>query len=69
MSWLVLAGVVVTFLTSVTGFLASIGNRRKIAEVHVLVNSQLNTVLSRVAQLTGTLESAGIDVPPQPDET
>jgi hypothetical protein len=62
-SWLVLAGVVVTFVTSVIGFLST---RRKVAEVHVLVNSQLHDVLDRVSQLTVTLEAAGVDVPDPP---
>jgi hypothetical protein len=63
--WLVFAGILVTFLTSVVGFLST---RRKVAEVHVLVNSQLHDVLDRVAQLTGALEHAGVDVPPKPGE-
>jgi len=58
--WLVLAGVALTFATSVLGFLVSL---RKIQAVHVLVNSQLHDVLMRVTQLTGTLHSAGVDVP------
>jgi hypothetical protein len=58
--WLVLAGVALTFATSVLGFFVSL---RKIQAVHVLVNSQLHDVLMRVSQLTGTLHSAGVDVP------
>lgn len=65
MSWLVLAGILVTFVTSVVGFLST---RRKVAEVHVLVNSQLHDVLDRVSQLTVTLEAAGVDVPDAPKE-
>jgi hypothetical protein len=61
-SWIVLAGVVLTFGGSVLGYL---GTRRKIAEVHVLVNSQLAAVVERVAQLTATLEQAGVAVPPE----
>jgi hypothetical protein len=60
---LILAGVVLTFLTAVAGFWQAI---RKIAEVHVLVNSQLHQVLMRVTQLTGTLHAAGVDVPADP---
>jgi hypothetical protein len=62
-SWVVLAGIVITFVTSVVGFMST---RRKVAEVHVLVNSQLHDVLDRVAQLTLTLEGAGVDVPDPP---
>jgi hypothetical protein len=63
--WLVLAGVVITFATSIVGFWQT---RRKVAEVHVLVNSQLHDVLDRVQQLTVTLEAAGVEVPPKPGE-
>jgi hypothetical protein len=66
-SWLVLAGIVITFITSVVGLAATRGNRQKIAEVHVLVNSQLHAVLSRVDQLKETLQAAGVDVPDPPD--
>lgn len=65
MSWLVFAGIVLTFLSSVVGFWQT---RRKIREVHVLVNSQLHAVLDRVTQLTGTLHEAGVAVPPKPGE-
>jgi hypothetical protein len=66
MQWIVLAGVVVTFMTAVLGFLQL---RRKVAAVHVLVNSQLTTVIDRVAQLTQALTASGIDVPPPPPAT
>jgi hypothetical protein len=46
--------------------------------VHVLVNSQLSKMVTRVEQLTGVLQGAGLDVPdrlingeahpPAPDE-
>jgi hypothetical protein len=65
-SWLVLAGIVITFATAVVGALASLGNRRRINEVHVLVNSQLHTVLTRVEQLSGALRAADVDVPDPP---
>jgi hypothetical protein len=61
--WVVLAGVVVTFATSVVGFVSA---HRKIGEVHVLVNSQLTAVVERVSLLTATLERAGVEVPPEP---
>lgn len=65
---LVLAGLVITFATTLVGFLQSLRNSRKISEVHVLVNSQLAAVLARVTQLTGTLTDAGLDVP-EPEDT
>lgn len=63
MNWFVLAGVVITFATSVVGFVST---RRKVSEVHVLVNSQLHAVLERVTQLTAELERADVPVPPPP---
>jgi hypothetical protein len=61
------AAVVLSFITAVIGLL----NQRKIKdtavkvqEVHVLVNSQLSAVVARVTQLVGTLEHAGVAVPP-----
>lgn len=62
-----LAGLALTFATTVVGFLQSLRNTRKISEVHVLVNSQLAAVLARVTQLTGTLTDAGMDVPEPED--
>jgi hypothetical protein len=60
----VLAGLVLAFISAVIGFLQL---RRQIAEVHVLVNSQLAQVIGRVAQLTAVLEKAGIDIPAEQD--
>jgi hypothetical protein len=64
--YLVLAGVILTFLTALTGWLKSRQNGEKIAEVHVLVNAQLTAVVARVGQLVATLETAGVPVPPDP---
>jgi hypothetical protein len=63
MSWLVLGGIIITFATSVVGFVST---RRKVQEVHVLVNSQLHDVLERVDQLKATLAAAGVDIPDKP---
>jgi hypothetical protein len=65
-NWLVLAGVLVTFVTAVIGLWQTLQNQRKIAEVHVLVNSQLKRVLNRVDQLRGALQDADVDVPDPP---
>jgi hypothetical protein len=61
-----LAVAVLTFVTAALGFLQGRQNKTKISEVHVLVNAQMRTVLDRVTQLTGALEHAGVDVPPEP---
>jgi hypothetical protein len=54
------AAVVLGFITALLGLSA----RRRIQEVHVLVNSQLSDVLARVVQLTAALDAGGVDVPP-----
>ena len=64
--WPELAVVILTFLTALTGYVQTRRNTAKISEVHVLVNSQLTAVVDRVAQLTGTLRDAGLDIPPEP---
>jgi len=58
-----------TLITSLGGF---IGMFRKQGKTHAiaaktesLVNSQLDTQLSRNAELTATLTKAGVDVPTQ----
>jgi hypothetical protein len=70
-SWVVLAGIVLTFGGNVLGWLAT---RRKIREVHVLVNSNMTEVLRRLGvsqersgQLEKTLMQADVDVPPKPE--
>jgi hypothetical protein len=59
--WAELAGIFATFATAVVGLFQ--GRR-----IHVLVNSQMRDVLLRVAQLTRTLNDAGVDVPPRPED-
>jgi hypothetical protein len=70
MGVIVLVGIILTFATSVLGFLAARDARKKVgvvdgkvAEVHVLVNQQLTDVVTRVSQLTSTLEAAGVAIP------
>jgi hypothetical protein len=59
--------VVISLIIALTGLVAAaaalIGLFRKVAAVHVLVNSQLSAMMSRVEQLTGVLQGAGLDVP------
>jgi hypothetical protein len=60
---------VISMLAAAAGLAATVLgfiNRKKIAEVHVLVNSQLTEVLKRVSQLSHTLTNAGVDIPPPP---
>ena len=70
--WLALAGIVLTFLTALLGFVVSIRNARKIEAVHVLVNSNLTRVMDKLgietehaATMAGQLKDAGLPVPPR----
>jgi hypothetical protein len=65
-SWGALAGLLLTFLTALLGYLQSRRNAAKIAEVHILVNSQLADTVARVAQLTDTLTAAAVEIPDPP---
>jgi hypothetical protein len=71
--WLVLAGVVLTFLTAVLGFVQAARNGRKLTDIRVLVDGNLAKVMAKLGievtrseQLTSTLEDAGVDVPDRP---
>jgi uncharacterized protein YoxC len=64
-TYLTLTGVILAFVSIVIGFMQT---RKKVAEVHVLVNSRLTSVMSRVNQLVGVLEQHDIDVPPDPNK-
>ena len=46
--------------------IGTFGNRKRISEVHVLVNQRMTDVQARVAQLTDKLQDEGKDVPPDP---
>lgn len=61
------AGLAVTILVAATTLVKLLKTDKKVQQVHVLVNSQLSTVLARVTQLTGSLEKAGVEVPPKPE--
>jgi hypothetical protein len=49
-------------LGALAGFLSLF---RRVEAVHVLVNSQLAAMMTRVDQLTGALQGAGVAVPPR----
>jgi hypothetical protein len=60
---------VIALIVALTGLIGAVGGLiallRKVQAVHVLVNSQLTAMMRRVDQLTGTLQGAGLDVPPR----
>lgn len=72
----------VALIIAMTGLITAVGGIVglfvKVQAVHVLVNSQLSKMVTRVEQLTGVLQGAGLDVPdrlingeahpPAPDE-
>jgi hypothetical protein len=66
MNWAVLIPAILAFLAAATAALQAYQSKSRIAEVHVLVNSQMTTVLNRVTQLTDALTKAGVAVPPEP---
>lgn len=57
----------VTLATAVLVFMQNRQQKKKIEEVHVLVNSRLEEVVKRVGVLTDLLESKGIEIPPRSD--
>ena len=65
-----LTAVLLSLATAVIGLVTARRTAKnaavKIQEVHVLVNSQLSTVMGRVDQLTKALNSAGVDIPTDP---
>jgi hypothetical protein len=69
-NWGVLAVAVLTFLTALLGWLST---RKKIDDIHVLVDGNMSKVLKalgasqdRSAQLTETLTAADVEVPKPP---
>lgn len=62
---LIVAGFFVTLVSAGIGFALT---RKKIQEIHVLVNSNLATVMNRVNTLTRTLVDKGIELPADADD-
>ena len=62
---------VIALIVALTGLLGAVAGLialfRRVQAVHVLVNSQLKTVMQRVDQLTGVIREAGLEVPERPD--
>jgi hypothetical protein len=73
MGWLVDTATIlsagVAALAAVLTFIRTGETRRKVDEVHVLVNDRLDRALERIGQLGGALESAGVDIPPKPSDS
>jgi hypothetical protein len=72
-NWLVLGGVILTFLTALLAFIQSRLNTVKIQEVHVMVNSnlthlmgQLGVSTDRNVQLESALKDSSIPIPEKP---
>ena len=58
---------IIALIVALTGLIGAIGGLialfRKVAAVHVLVNSNMKDLMQRVDQLTGVLQGAGLQVP------
>jgi hypothetical protein len=67
MGWIQLIGIVGALVTALLGFLQSRQNKGKIQEVHVMVNNQRKTMLTRNKLLADTLRAHDIDVPAEVD--
>jgi uncharacterized protein YabE (DUF348 family) len=62
---------IITYITAVGVLIALIAlglSFTKLNAIHVLVNSRLTSVITRVGQLITVLKEHGIDVPDDPDE-
>lgn len=55
---------VAVLATAVITLVLSLKNKKQVKEVHVLVNSRMVEMVTRVDQLAAVLEAAGMDVPP-----
>jgi hypothetical protein len=63
---LIFGAAVLGFATAFLAFLQSRQNSKRIGEVHVLINSRMTDALSRIQQLTTSLQQQGIDIPDDP---
>jgi hypothetical protein len=61
-TWTTVLGQVVIVVVAVLGWLST---RRKVTEVHMLVNNQLDRQLKYNQELAAALTLAGVAVPPQ----
>jgi hypothetical protein len=58
---------IVVFLIGVVMLISVIHTKKKISEIHVLVNSRMSDMEGRVSQLIGALDAANVKVPPTRD--
>jgi hypothetical protein len=69
-AWLSFAGIVITFLTSVVGWLSTHRKvnavKTDVEVVHGLVNEQHDILVARKDQLQSALVAADVPVPPKP---
>lgn len=64
-TWITLAGVLIALATLLAGLFAG---RRRLEGIHVLVNSNLKRVVTRVDQLVKVLKEHGIEIPDDPED-
>lgn len=58
--WLTLITAIIALITLLIGIIAG---RKKLDDIHVVVNSRYTELVRRVAQLVAALKEHGIDVP------
>jgi membrane protein implicated in regulation of membrane protease activity len=58
---------VVVLLTAISTLILSFLNRKRVQEIHVMVNAQSLDLNRRIDQLTGALAEAGVSIPDRAD--
>lgn len=66
MELVMVLALVATTIVLILLALVGASTRRQVAEVHVLVNSEMDRVTNRVDQLIAALDASGTAVPPAP---
>lgn len=68
-SWQSSIGALAAFIAAFASLIVALRTGRRVADVHVLVNSQKTLLEERVAQLTTALEASGVRIPDDPNSS
>lgn len=66
-SVLALATALVVLVTAVITLVLTFRNRKRVQEIHVMVNQQNDDLNERIDQLTSALVAGGVGIPPRQD--
>lgn len=55
-------------VTAGVGLVMSVINRKKVEQIHILVNDRMTNAMNRINKLIDTLNEAGIDIPKEEDD-